>query len=73
MADGLFYLDQREPFIGADLAAVTLSTTDKALYTPSAFPVLGGQYFSRIGKKVRIRAFGKITTAAPPGHLTFGL
>lgn len=70
MADGLFYHDTREPFVSADLAAVTLSTTDKAMYTPSAFPVLGGQYFSRPGKKIRIRMFGKITTALTPGNLT---
>lgn len=73
MADGLFYLDTREPFIGADITAVTLATTDKALYPASNFPVLGGQYFSRIGKKIRIRAFGKITTAATPGNGTFGI
>lgn len=51
--DGAFYNDLREPFIGADQSPVTLSTTDKALYTASAFPVLGGQYFARIGKKDR--------------------
>ncbi len=73
MADGLFYNDLREPFIGADVAAVTLSTTDKALYPKDNFPVLGGQYFARIGKKMRIRLFGKITTAATPGNLTIGI
>ncbi len=73
MADGLFYLDTREPFIGADIASVTLSTTLKALYPASNFPVLGGQYFSRIGKKVRIRLFGRMTTAATPGNLTMSV
>lgn len=74
MADnGSFFNDLREPFIGADIAAVTLSTTDKALYPASNFPVLGGQYFARIGKKIRIRLFGKITTAATPGNLTFDI
>lgn len=68
--DGPFYLDLREPFIGADLASVTLSTTDVALYTPSAFPVLGGQYWARIGKRMKIRLFGKITTGTTPGNLT---
>lgn len=71
MADGLFYNDLREPFSVADLTAVTLSTTDKALYTPSAFPVIGGQYFARPGKKLHIRMFGKITTAATPGNGTW--
>jgi len=73
MADGLFYTDLREPFIAADQSAVTLAATNKALYTASAFPALGGQYFARIGKKLRIRVFGKITTGATPGNLTLGL
>lgn len=72
MADNAsFFNDTRAPFMSADQAAVTLSTTDKALYTASAFPVLGGQYFSFIGKKLKIRLFGKITTAATPGNGTF--
>ncbi len=73
MADGLFYNDLREPFIGTDIAAVTLAATNKALYPASNFPVLGGQYFSRIGKKVCIRLFGRITTALTPGTLTMGI
>lgn len=68
--DGPFFNDLREPFIGTDIASVTLSTTDKALYPASNFPVLGGQYFARIGKKMRIRLFGRMTTAATPGNLT---
>ena len=73
MADGLFYNDMREPFIGIDIAAVTLAVTNKALYPVSNFPVLGGQYFSRIGKKLRIRLFGRATTVLTPGNLTFGV
>src|SRR3990172_6923803 len=73
MADGLFYLDTREPFIGADIAAVTLAATAKALYPPSNFPVLGGQYFARIGKKIRIRLFGRMTTGATPGNGSFNV
>lgn len=73
MSDGLFYNDLREPFLAADQSTVTLASTDKALYTASAFPVLGGQYFARVGKKLRIRAFGKITTAATPGNGTWAL
>lgn len=73
MADGLFYNDLREPFIASDVPAVTLAATAKALYTPSYFPVLGGQYFSRIGKKLRIRLFGRITTALTPGNGSFNV
>src|SRR5262245_8186563 len=71
MADGLFYTDLREPAFSSDLSAVTLSTTAKALYPLAAFPPLGANYFSRPGKKIRIRLFGKITTAATPGNLSF--
>lgn len=71
--DGIFYNDLREPFCGADLATVTLAATNKALYTPSDFPVLGGNYFARTGKKLRGRGWGKITTGATPGNLTLAL
>lgn len=73
MADGLFYNDLREPFISGDQGTVTLAATAKALYTASAFPVLGGQYFSRVGKKMRIRLFGKMTTGATPGNGSFNV
>ena len=73
MADGLFYNDLREPFTAADIAAVTLAATNKALYPVSNFPVLGGQYFARIGKKIRIRLFGRITTVLTPGNISFGV
>lgn len=72
--DGAFYRDLREPFMpAAELAAVTLAATNKALYPLSNFPSLGSQYFGRVGKKVAIRAFGKITTALTPGNLTLAL
>lgn len=73
MSDGIFYNDLREPFLASDIAAVTLSSTAKALYTASNFPVLGGQYFARPGKKLRIRLFGRITTAATPGNGSFNI
>jgi hypothetical protein len=73
MADGLFYNDLREPFIAADIPAVTLLTTGLALYPPGNFPVLGGQYFARVGKKLRIRMMGKITTALTPGNGQFDI
>jgi hypothetical protein len=70
---GPFYLDLATPFNAADIAAVTLSTTNKALYTPSNFPVLGGQFFGVIGRKIHIRLFGRMTTGATPGNLTLGI
>lgn len=72
MADGIFYNDLREPFVAADITAVTLAATQKALYPAASFPVLGAGYFNRIGKKLRIRLFGRITTVLTPGNLTLG-
>ena len=71
--DGVFYQDTREPFIAADVPAVTLAVTAKALYPASNFPVLGGQYFARYGKKIRIRLFGRITTGITPGNGNFAV
>jgi len=73
MADGLFYNDIRTPFITSDLAAVTLTTTDKALYTAFAFPVLGQNYWGFAGKKLSVRLSGAITTAVTPGNGTFDI
>lgn len=73
MADGQFYNDLREPFISVDQAAVTLAATAKALYPAGAFPVLGGQYWARVGKKMRIRLFGRMTTGATPGNGSFNV
>jgi hypothetical protein len=72
-ADGLYYNDMRAPFIGADVTAVTLASTAKALYPASNFPVLGGQYFAVIGKALRIRLFGRMTTGATPGNGSFNV
>lgn len=73
MADGLFYNDVREPFMTVPPSAVTLASTAKALYPAAAFPILGGQYFARPGKKIKIRLFGIITTAATPGNGSFNV
>lgn len=73
MADDKFYLDTRTPFIGADIPAVTLAATAKALYPASNFPALGGQYFAMIGKRLRIRLFGRMTTGATPGNGSFNV
>jgi hypothetical protein len=68
--DGQFYVDSRAPFLAADVAAVTLSTTDKALLPIANLPILGSNYFGWVGKNVRIRVFGRITTGATPGNGT---
>lgn len=72
MADGAAYWDTRSPFVATDPAAVTLSSTAKALYTTKDFPVLGTGYFNSFpGKKIGIKMFGRITTAATPGNGSF--
>lgn len=73
MADGLFYNDLREPFIASDLSAISPLATAVALYTPSSFPVLGGQYFARPGKALRIQLFGRCTSALTPGNVSFAV
>jgi len=71
--DGAFYRDLREPFIGSDATAVTLAATYKALLPAGALPPLGSHYFGRIGKKVRLRLFGRMTTALTPGNIQLAI
>lgn len=66
--DKLFDIRLRDPLAEADLTAVTLAATYKALYPAASFPVLDTNFFNRVGKRMRVRAFGKITTAATPGN-----
>ena len=73
MADGLFYLDTREPHIVTDITAVTMTTTAKALYPAAAFPVLGGQYFNRPGKAIRICLWQKMVLAGTPGNFSYNI
>lgn len=73
MADGLFYLDTREPHLVGDITAVTMTTTAKALYPASAFPVLGGQYFNRPGKSIRICLWQKQVQGGTPGNFSYNV
>ena len=73
MADGLFYVDTREPHLVSDVAAVTMAVTAKALYPAAAFPVLGGQYFNRPGKAIKISMWLKFVLGATPGNLSFNV
>lgn len=69
MADGIFYRDLREPHIVLDESAVTLSTTDKLLF-PIARTILPANYW-RVGKVVKLTAFGKATTDGTAGNYIF--
>ena len=71
MADGPFYVDSRTPFISGDAAAVTIGATNKAIVPVANLPILGANYFSWVGKAVRIRMFGRHSTAASAGTETF--
>jgi hypothetical protein len=73
MADGLFYLDTREPHIVSNPAIVTMTTTAKAIYTAAAFPTLGSGYFSRPGKAIRVILDGLLTLPATPGNISFNV
>jgi len=68
--DGPFYVDSRAPFNVTDAASVTLLTTALALLPSANLPVLGSNYFNYVGKAVRMRLWGRITTAATPGNMT---
>jgi hypothetical protein len=73
MADGLFYEDLREPHLVTDLTAITMAATAKALYPAAAFPVLGGQYFNRPGKAIKISMWLKLVLGATPGNFSFNI
>lgn len=72
MSTGQFYNNGLPPFLIADAAAVTLATTYKALVPASQMPVLGPNFFGWPGKKLRVEAFGRLTTALTPGNLKLG-
>ena len=65
MADGLYYSDLRQPFTIADLASVTLATTQKCMWAPGAASptVLPANYWT-VGKAVRMHAFLKLVIAS---------
>lgn len=67
--DGQYYQDTRLPHISTDIAAVTLSTTAKALYPVANIPAMGKDYWT-VGKKVRIYLCGRMTSVLTPGNFT---
>ena len=73
MADGLFYLDTREPHFVSNLGAITMTTTAKAMYTAASFPTLGAGYFSRPGKAIKISCSMLFTLPSSPGNLSFNV
>ena len=70
---GPFYVDSLPPWLVTDVASVTLANTNKALYPAAAFPNLGNNFFSYPGAGLRIKMFGRMTTAATPGNGQFAV
>lgn len=69
--DGQFYVDTRQPHLGASWPTITMATTLKAVVPVAGLPVLGANYFGYVGKTVRTTIFGQITTGATPGNFGF--
>lgn len=74
MANGIYYLDSLPPFLVADQAAVTPTTTQKSCWaTGSNGPTLINQPgFWTLGKKVMLCANLKLTTGTA-GNSTFAM
>lgn len=73
MSYGLYFIDALPPWVVLDLSPLTLSSTDKALHTAGQVPALGAGFFNYPGRKLNIKAFGKMTSAATPGNFTWSI
>jgi hypothetical protein len=67
---GSFFYNLLLPHVAVDPTSVTLSTTDLPLVATGYLPPLGN-FFTDVGKRLRIEMLGRITTGATPGNLTF--
>lgn len=72
-ADGIFYVDTRQPFITADQTQVTLTTTNKCLWaTGASSPTILPANYWTVGKTLRLTANLKWTNGTA-GNTTVGL
>lgn len=76
--EGQFYHETRKPFAQtADYASVNLAATSVSVLPISTVLIGSSLQFNPgywdLGKKVHLRIFGKLTTAATPGNLTVEL
>jgi len=76
--EGQFYHETRRPFAQtADYAALNLAATSISIIPISTVLIGSSLQFNPgywdLGKKVHLRVFGKLTTAATPGNLTVEL
>jgi hypothetical protein len=67
------YLETLRPWVQADESPVTLGATNVALVPTARYAGMGTQFFDTYGKKLRLRAAGKMTTSTSPGNLTLAL
>lgn len=73
MADGLFYVDSRPPFLVADVGAMTPTTTYKNIWTNgAASPTILPANFWTVGKLMRLTAYLKLTTGTA-GNSAFSM
>lgn len=66
------YHETVDPLASVNETAVTLATTYKAL-VPAGRYNIGSQYFNKLGRKIRIRMAGQITTGITPGNGQMGI
>lgn len=70
---GSFFYNLLEPHQFADVAAVTLLSTDLPLVANTGLLPNLSNFFARAGKTLRIEMLGRITTGTTPGNLTFDI
>jgi hypothetical protein len=70
MADGIYYVDVRQPFITADQGSITPTTTLKSCW--AAGPTLLPANYLYVGKKLRLTANLKLTTGTA-GNSAFAM
>jgi hypothetical protein len=74
MADNAgFFLDAKTPFTISDLTQISPLATAVPLYTAGMFPTLGANYFGFPGKSLNIKIFGRMTSAATPGNVSWAV
>jgi len=74
MADTPLWRDLRQPFVIADFGGITLTTTQKMLWTPGAGNPMGNfpaNYWT-VGKTVKLSMLTKWTSGTA-GNITFGM
>lgn len=69
--DGGYVATRRQSILLADEAAITLATTQKALWLPAKTLIPSGVWYP--GKVMKVTAFGKATTDGTAGNYVFGV